>query len=157
MRLALLVLGALVAAPAAAGECVKKSYGAGVTLADSTPIAALLAAPADYAGKPVRVDGTVAEVCEKAGCWLEVRAGEGDATLRVKVADGEIVFPTSARGRAVTAEGTFETKQLDRAAFVRWAKHLAEEQGRRFDEAAVVGDGPFPFHQIAGRGAEICE
>lgn len=157
MRPSILALCALLAAPGLAEECVKTRYGAGVTLAESTPIATLVEHPADYAGKTVRVEGTVADVCEKAGCWLEVRAGEGEQTLRVKVKDGEIVFPTAARGRRATAEGTFEAKELDREAYVRWAKHLAEEQGRPFDEAAIVGAGPFPFYQVAGRGAEICQ
>lgn len=157
MRPSILALCALLAAPGLAEECVKTRYGAGVTLAESTPIATLVAHPADYAGKTVRVEGTVADVCARAGCWLEVLAGEGEQTLRVKVKDGEIVFPTSARGRRATAEGTFEAKELDREAYVRWAKHVAEEQGKPFDEAAIVGPGPFPFYQIAGRGAEICQ
>ncbi len=157
MRYSPALLCALLAAPALAGECAKTSYGAGVTLAESTPISSLLERPDAWAGKTVRVEGTVAEVCEKAGCWLELRAEEAGQSLRVKVKDGEIVFPTAARGRRASAEGTFETKQLDRAAYLRWAKHLAEEQGRPFDEASIVGDGPFPFHQIAGRGAEICQ
>jgi hypothetical protein len=157
MRPSIFALCALLAAPGLAEECVKTRYGAGVTLAESTPIATLVEHAADYAGKTVRVEGTVADVCAKAGCWLEIRASEGEQTLRVKVKDGEIVFPTAARGRRVTAEGTFEAKELDREAYVRWAKHVAEEQGRAFDEASIAGAGPFPFYQIAGRGAEICQ
>lgn len=160
MRLSLfapLALFALVALPASAEECAKKSYGAPLTLSESTPVATLLDHPQEHAGKSVRVEGTVIDVCAKAGCWLEIQAGEGERSLRVKVKDGEIVFPTSARGHRAVAEGTFESRELDRAAYLSRARHLAEEQGRKFDEASVVGDGPFQVHQLAGRAAEICE
>lgn len=160
MRLSLfapLALFALVALPASAEECAKKSYGAPLTLSESTPVATLLDHPQEHAGKSVRVEGTVIDVCAKAGCWLEIQAGEGERSLRVKVKDGEIVFPTSARGHQAIAEGTFEARELDRAAYVAWAKHLAEEQGQPFDEASIVGEGPFHLYQVAGRGAEICQ
>jgi hypothetical protein len=163
MRLILLVGIALLAAPAAAAasaaadSCAKTRYGTGITLAESTPVATLLDHADEHVGRAVRIEGVVADVCAAAGCWLEIRAGEGERTLRVKVKDGEIVFPTSARGHQATAEGTFEARELDRAAYVRWAKHLAEEQGRPFDEAAIVGEGPFHLYQVAGRGAEICQ
>ena len=159
MRLVLLAgIALLAAAPAASAEdCAKTRYGAGLTLAESTPVSTLLDHAEKYVGKAVRVEGTVADVCAKAGCWLEIRAGEGGRSLRVKVKDGEIVFPTSARGHQAIAEGTFEARELDRAAYVRWAQHLAEEQGQPFDEATIVGEGPFHLYQVAGRGAEICQ
>ncbi len=131
-------------------DCAKTRYGAGLTLAESTPVATLLDHAEEHVGKAVRVEGTVADVCAKAGCWLEIRAGEGERSLRVKVKDGEIVFPTSARGHQAIAEGTFEARELDRAAYVRWAKHLAEEQGRPFDEATHRRRGTVP--SLSGGG-----
>ncbi len=147
----------IVAAPAAAfADCAKKSYGAGVTLAESTPVAQLLESPDPWVGRTVRVEGEVVDVCEKAGCWLELRAGAGQRELKVKVEDGEIVFPVSARGKAAVAQGTFERLDMDRARYVAYARHRAEEQGAPFDEASV-GEGPFQVYQVAGTGAEICE
>jgi len=85
--------------------------GAGVTLEQATPIAAIVKAPADYVGKTVRVDGVATAVCEMMGCWLAV--AESDAkdapTVRLKVEhEGEIVFPMSAKGKKVSAQGVFE-------------------------------------------------
>jgi len=157
LTLAPLALFALLAAPAVAEECAKKTYGAPLVLSEATPVAELLDHPGEHAGRSVRIEGTVVEVCARAGCWLEIQAADGERTVRVKVKDGEIVFPTTARGHRAVAEGTFESRELDRAAYVSRARHLAEEQGRPFDEASVVGDGPFQVHQVAGRGAEICE
>lgn len=89
-----------------------KTIGAGVTLKDATPIAAIVKAPKDYVGKTVRIDGVATAVCQEMGCWMAV--AESDAkdapTLRLKVEhEGAIVFPMSAKGKKVSAEGTFES------------------------------------------------
>ncbi len=86
------------------------TLGAGVTLKDATPIAALAKTPADFVGKTVRIDGVATAVCTEMGCWMAV-APEGDSsgvTVRLKVEDGVIVFPVSAKGKKVSAEGVFE-------------------------------------------------
>jgi hypothetical protein len=97
-------------APLAGGET---RLGAGVSLTDSTPIKAILEQPAAYVGKTIRVDGVATAVCTHMGCWLAL-AAEGPAgiaegpTVRLKVDDGVIVFPVSAKGRKVSAQGVFE-------------------------------------------------
>src|SRR5262245_45193977 len=63
----------------------------------------ILARLDDYDGKVVRVEGTVAAVCPHRGCWMDV-AGTDGARLRIKVTDGQIVFPVSAQGKRVIAE-----------------------------------------------------
>jgi len=84
--------------------------GAGVTLKEATPVKALIEKPADFVGKTVRVDGVATAVCEEMGCWLALSAdGAKDSkTVRLKVEDGVIVFPMSAKGKNVSAEGVFE-------------------------------------------------
>jgi Domain of unknown function (DUF4920) len=105
---ALLAIGVLaLVAPLVAGET---RLGAGVSLKDSTAVKALVEQPAAYVGKTLRVDGVATAVCSAMGCWMAV-AAEGDekgATVRIKVDDGVIVFPMTAKGRKVSAEGVFE-------------------------------------------------
>jgi hypothetical protein len=143
------------APPAAQTPCVAKSFGKGVTLERTTPAGELLERPQAFAGRRVRVEGEVVGVCEMAGCWMELRAGEGAGSVRVKVDDGVIVFPVAARGRHAVAEGIVEVRDLDRAAYLRQRQHEADEQGTSFDPAAV-GEGPFQVLEIKGTGAEIC-
>lgn len=84
--------------------------GAGVTLKESTAIPVLVAKPNDYAGKTIRIDGVATAVCTELGCWMAV-ASESDPkgpVVRLKVEDGAIVFPMSAKGKKVSAEGVFE-------------------------------------------------
>ena len=103
------LLGAIVAL-AVVGVSAETKLGGGVTLKEATPIKALIEKPADFVGKTIRVDGVATAVCEDMGCWMAI-APAGDpkgATVRLKVEDGKIVIPVSAKGKQVSAEGVFE-------------------------------------------------
>lgn len=107
---ALLAIGVLaLVAPLGVGGETK--LGTGVNLKDTTAIKSLIEQPAAHVGKTLRVDGIATAVCTHMGCWMAV-AAEGDEkgpTVRLKVDDGVIVFPVTAKGRKVSAEGVFET------------------------------------------------
>ena len=85
-----------------------KTYGDGVTLKRAVPIAALLEKPEAHAGKAVRVDGVVSQVCQSMGCWIEIADPALGRGIRFKAKDGVIVFPKDASGRKVSAQGVFE-------------------------------------------------
>jgi hypothetical protein len=144
---------ALLGAGAAVAAVVH--VGAAVTVAEPTPIAAILAAPADHVGRTVRVEGEVSGVCTHKGCWMDI-AEEAGRRLRIKVEDGVLVFPAESRGERAVAQGKVTVEELSREQYVAWHKHLAAEGGEPFDEAAV-GDGPFRLVQLAGEGADIGE
>jgi hypothetical protein len=106
-NLALSILIVLFTASAAMSA---DTYGAGVSLKESTPIAQLLERPAGFEGKTVRIEGVIRAVCTHMGCWMAIAANDkpNGATLLLKVDDGVIVFPVSARGKQVTAQGVIE-------------------------------------------------
>lgn len=140
-------------ASARAGEV---SYGKGVELAETTSIDKILADPDAYVGKAVRIEGKVLDVCPMAGCWMEL-AGQGEGKmLKVKVDDGVIVFPVTAKGKAAVVEGVVEAIPMTRERYVDWLSHIADETGREFDPK-TIGDGPFRVIQIQGTGAKIAE
>jgi hypothetical protein len=151
------ILLAILAARPAGAACDEVTLGAGVSLAEETAVAAILAAPEDFVGRAVAVRGEVTEVCDKAGCWLELRAEGGDGRIRVKVDDGVIVFPMWARGHAARAQGSVEKLELSRDDFILFREHEAHEGGPAFDAATVAGDGPFAVYRIRGTGAAICK
>lgn len=138
---------ALVTLPAAA-----ETLGEGVTLAEATPIHAILADPDAWVGKEVRIEGGVLDVCPMKGCWVEI--GEEGESLRVKVEDDVIVFPADAKGKILAAQGTVEAIDMTRDQHIAWLTHLAEEKGEDFDPS-TVGDGPFRTVRIAGTGARL--
>jgi hypothetical protein len=127
------------------------TYGAGIVLKQATTIEAILAAPSEYEGKIVQVAGTVSEVCPRRGCWIDL--AEGDEVMRVKVNDGEIVFPLSAKGNQAVVEGVVEKIDLDAEQAKAWKEHEAQELGVAFDPESVTG--PMTIWRIAGLGARI--
>ncbi|HEX2456613.1 MAG TPA: DUF4920 domain-containing protein [Vicinamibacterales bacterium] len=107
----MLVTAALLALALPVAGSQEKTLGTGVTLTEATPIKALLENPKEFVGKTVRIDGVATAVCQAMGCWMAVAAeGQEDGgTVRLKVEHhGPIVFPVTAKGRKVSAQGVFE-------------------------------------------------
>ena len=116
-----------------------ETFGAAPTVKESTPIAQLLAKPADFEGKTVRVEGVVTSVCSMMGCWMAIAPADaptGSAVL-IKVDDGVIVFPTSARGKRATAQGVVERVGTADAEGQEAAREHAEHEGRGKTDEAV--------------------
>ena len=118
-----------------------------------TAIESIVSNPDAWAGKRVRIAGTVTGVCAHKGCWMDL-ASAGDATLRVKVDDDVIVFPQDANGLEAVAEGEVEILDLDRDGYEEWLRHVAEETRSEFDPASV-GEPPYRVVRLRGHGAEI--
>jgi hypothetical protein len=130
-------------------------YGEELTLTDTTLVSAILASPTDYIGERVLVAGTVVEVCEMRGCWVELGSDKEFEKIRVKVEDGVIVFPMSARGHRAVVEGIVEEVSLTLEEAIEQAQHHAEEHGLEFDPESVTG--PTTTYQLRGIGAVIEE
>jgi hypothetical protein len=101
---ALLLAGAVIGAAETAGT----KYGTGVAVQQATSIADVAAKPDQFVGKTVRVDGVVEAVCENMGCWMQLKDEKSASMLRIKVDDGVIVFPVTAKGKKASAEGVIE-------------------------------------------------
>jgi hypothetical protein len=130
-----------------------KKYGNNLTLKEKTKISKILENPSEYIGKKVLVEGVIIDVCPKRGCWLEVASDEEFQKIKIKVNDGEIIFPMEARGKNVLVEGeVYEIKMTKEQAIAR-AEHEAEEKGIKFDPSTVTG--PETIYQIKGLGAVI--
>jgi hypothetical protein len=154
MRLlvALLFVGAGAVAVAAAPA---RTFGSGVGAGQVVTVQDLLADPAAYVGKKVRVTGRISAVCPAAGCWISI-TGEGAARpLRFKVEDGVIVFPADVRGKSVVAEGVLVKHEMSHEQALAHARHLAEERSEAFDPASV--SGPMTLYEIQGAGAVVSE
>ena len=126
----------------------------GKPLATEKPIAlaTLLSHSADYLGKTVQVQGKIAEVCQDMGCWLDL-VNDAGQKIRIKVNDGEIVFPKDAAGKSAIAEGKFDTVTLTREQAVAQAQEEAKEKGRKFDPDTIKSGTT--YFQIKGTGAVI--
>ena len=130
-----------------------KDFGQGVTLAEETAISSIIDHPENYVGKKVKVSGLVIDVCSTRGCWVYLAGDRDFEKLRIKVTDGEIVFPMEARGKKATVEGVVESMELTREEVIRRRKHHAEETGTSFDPATVTSGET--ILRIRGLGAAI--
>jgi hypothetical protein len=127
--------------------------GKPLTLKEAVTVAELNAQAEANVDKVVQVRGTVTEVCQMMGCWMAL--ADGGQTVRIKVNDGDIVFPKEAIGKPARAEGKLVRLKLSKEQAIARAKHEAEETGRKFNAAAITG--PVTIYQIAGTGAVISQ
>ncbi|MCU0228630.1 MAG: DUF4920 domain-containing protein [Bryobacterales bacterium] len=131
------------------------NLGAPLKVKEATPIATLMQSPANYVGKTVQVQGRITEVCQKEGCWMLLVDDASGKSVRIKVKDGEIVFPKDGNGRKAVAEGVFTKTERTLEQTIAAARHEAEEQGRAFD-ASKIKSGSV-FYQIQGTGARVMD
>jgi hypothetical protein len=131
------------APPSAAGASTH--YGAPFSQTASLTASALIANPAAHVGQPVRVEGRVAEVCQKAGCWMVLSGDEG-ATLRVRMKDHAFGVDKDCAGGWATVEGTV----VEREVSVEEAEHVASEAAH-----AEAAPKPGKIFELEATGVEI--
>ncbi len=129
--------------------------GKPLTLKEPVAIDKVLAGPDAYVGKTVQVKGSVRDVCRMMGCWMELADPATDKAIRIKVNDGEIVFPKEAVGKTAVAEGKLAKVVLTKDQAIAQAKHEAEMNGRKFDPASITSG--VTYYQIQAAGAVILD
>ena len=98
----------------------------------------LLLSANESLGQRLLVNGIITEVCPMRGCWLQVKDYNSDSSIRIKVTDGEIVFPLSAKGKNIIAEGIFTKLELSEKQAKIWKHHLALEKGIELDTSSII-------------------
>ncbi len=122
-------------------------FGAGVNLERSTPLADVVADPMKVHGRPVRVDGVMADVCTRKGCWMVMR--DGDVEMRVRFKDYSFFVPRDSHERRVIAQGIVTVEEQTEEA----ARHYAEESGHPERAAEIVG--PQKVVTMVATGVEV--
>jgi len=101
------------------------------------PVSAVLANPAGFAGKPIRIAGTVDKVCEKKGCWITMTDPAAKKELFVKFTcsdEGGRIVPMEAKGRPAIVEGTVTVREISEGE----ARHYAEDEGASKEAIAKI-------------------
>lgn len=88
----------------------------------STPLSTITTNAAQYADQVVRTEGTIERVCQRMGCWMELRA-EGVAPIRVPMAGHSYFLPPSVAGHVATVEGRVAVQPLSE----EMRRHLESE------------------------------
>ena len=143
-------LTVLFSPPLLAGE---EKLGKPVDLKSTVTVKELLGNPEKYVGKDVRVEGEIVDVCQNAGCWIDLRDASTKDVLRVKVNDGETVFPKNGKGRKVSAQGRFERLELTKEQYLAQLEHDAKEAGKKSEKPEVKEKNV--VYRIKGEGAVL--
>ena len=129
--------------------------GKPLTLKEPVPVTTVAASPENWVGKTVQVKGQVSEVCQMMGCWMNLVDPATGKMIRIKVKDGEIVFPKDAVGKMAIAEGTVSKNELTKDQVIAQMKHEAEANKKKFDPASVKSGKT--VYQIQGTGAIVLD
>ena len=133
------VLSAVVLLSSSMAATAKQlTFGDKVEMKKLQPLSELLKQPEQFVNKQITIKGKIVEACAKRGCWMQLKAENEQGTVRVKVKDGDMVFPVSKRGSTAYATGTFTGRSLTLKQTVAYYQHLAQEQGHDFDPASVT-------------------
>ena len=103
---ATLLAGAL-ATPAFAGAAAtteNQRFGAPVVEKKVASLAKLARKPASFAGRTLRIEGVVKDVCQGQGCWVEVQDAKG-ATFIAKSLDESVLLPKDCKGQRIVVQG----------------------------------------------------
>ena len=130
-----------------------KMYGTGADPNHAVPMSKIMGNPESYVGKEVTVSGVVLDVCAKRGCWMKLSTDYKGESVRIKVNDGEIIFPLEKKKKKAVAKGRLSKINLNLEQTREYLKDIAEENGRTFDPSTVK-EG-MVLYQVKATGAQI--
>ncbi|MBL7013886.1 MAG: DUF4920 domain-containing protein [Candidatus Marinimicrobia bacterium] len=133
-----------------------QKLGEALKLEKATNVSTLLESPDSFIDERVQISGTIVDVCAHRGCWIEMSGDQPFQSIIVKVNDGEIVFPLTAKGHQANVEGIFEKLTLSDEQALKRKEMLMEEAGKSFDpEKDKITDEDRIIYRLKGLGAEI--
>ena len=101
-------------------------------------VAQVLKDPATYLHQDIKCRGTVARVCQAAGCWLELQGPAGGEGLRVPMAGHSFFVPQDIVGRVAVVEGRLAARELNEAQRAHLTGEGLKATGPLFLEATGV-------------------
>tara|TARA_S200000501_G_scaffold52910_1_gene43066 strand:- start:8265 stop:8762 length:498 start_codon:yes stop_codon:yes gene_type:complete len=131
-------------------------YGEKITLSEKQKINALILNEEKYLDENVFISGKIIEVCPMRGCWVKINDKSSNYNLRIKVTDGDIVFPLSAKGKQADIQGVFTKLEFSEDQARKWKMHLAEEKGIKLNLDEIVLDPSDLFEfRVNAHGTKI--
>ncbi len=109
---------------AATASAAGGHFGAPLSAAPAISAQEVLADPAKYDGKDIKISGLVSAACQRKGCWMTLGDGQpGQPSMRVTFKDYGFFVPKDCMGKIAVVEGHFKVTTLS----VAQAQHYASE------------------------------
>jgi len=136
-------------------QATEQKFGDGANMKQLVEISEVLASPNEFLDTPITVEGSIVKVCKKRGCWMELASNKKFQTLRIKVRDGDMVFPMTALGKTAYATGKLQALPLSLAQSKRYLAYTAQEQQEEFDVNSVTE--AITVYQVSPTGVTIAD
>ena len=120
-------------------------YGAPITVRKPTQLAKVVKEPAKFEGKVLRLQGVVSNVCQGAGCWIEIES-KGQ-TFLAKSLDESVLVPNDCKGQAVVVQGVLAAKPVN--------GHEGHDHAAAAHEGAEAHECPTPTYLLATQGVDL--
>jgi hypothetical protein len=117
--------------------------GAAITVRKPVDIDHLAHHPKRYVGRTVRLEGTVKQVCQGRGCWVEVASSRGGSFL-ARSLDESVLLPRDCAGRQIVVQGVVTALPPPGA-----------EAHEHVDQPAEGHACPAPSYVVSTTGAEL--
>lgn len=111
-----------------------QKFGGEITLNEMVSLDQVMQEPDKYLGSEVKVSGTVTDVCEKKGCWIKLKDGDNEITVRFK--DYAFFVPTDVVNAQVTVQGIIEVAQND---------HIMQEANKHSADSTASAEVQYAF------------
>ncbi len=147
IKLSFFIAALCIALPALADDKSGKHFGAPFTEAKVVALDKAISDVEKYAGKAIKVEGEIKDVCQAKGCWLVIT--DGERAMRVSFKDYGFFVPKDATGKKVVLEGMIEKKTITEM----HAQHIAQESKEKTDPSTIKG--PQQIITMVATGVEI--
>ena len=131
LALVLIYAGITAFTPAHEGHG-QKAFGEKIDTTGAIEISELKAMMSESGEMPVKIKGTIAQVCQAKGCWFKYQSG--DEQVMVKMKDHAFYIPKDQGGSFAYVEGT---AKMDTTS-VAMLQHYAEDAGKSDEEIAGI-------------------
>lgn len=108
-------------------------FGDSITIDDAVEASQLISKLAGKDSLSIKLTGTIEEVCQKKGCWMNMNIGNNQS-MKVRFKDYAFFVPKDAAGKTVYLEGYAYNDTIS----VADQKHYAEDAGDTKEEIAKI-------------------
>ena len=109
------------------------SFGEKITPDGAVPVAELIAKMNGQDSMEIKLEGTVDKVCQKKGCWMDIKLSE-DQKMKVRFKDYGFFVPKDCGGKTAIMQGKAYLDTLS----VKELRHYAEDGGKTEAEIAAI-------------------
>ncbi len=121
---------------ATAPSDVPSQFGQPISERERVALSDITAAPEQFDGQVVSTEGEITAVCQRMGCWMEMKDGDGPA-VRVPMAGHAFFLPKDVSGRRARVEGHVALRTLPPGEAAHLASEGAQAIGQRLQITAT--------------------